>query len=528
MSSGKQLFDYQRADVLHLAQVRRGLLLNDMGMGKSPVTTSTLRVLSVSGEDVFPALIVCPNTMKGTWAKEWATWWPGIRTEVLDGGKNARLAAIDRVATGESQVLITNWESLRGHSKLASYGSTRLRPCIRCQPALAEGLTEQERSRSINSCERCPRELNAITWRSIVADEVHRAKDPTAKQARALWALATEDTTIRFALTGTPIADAPDDLWSALHFIDPVQWPVKTKFVDRWCQTVFNPFGGTTIIGLKPETKEEFFRITDPYVRRVPKELVLDQLPPKLFSTRYVDMQPKQKKAYDTMRDDMVTELEHEIGVTGRTVASSPMIQHLRLGQFASAYAELYTVMVRDPETGEMVPKVKVRLTEPSNKLDALDEILDEMGDKPVVVFAESRQLIELAATRLEKQHILFTTIVGGQTSEERTASIARFQNGKVRVMLATIKAGGTGITLTRADMLVFLNRSWSRIENAQAEDRVHRIGSEIHENVTIVDVITRGTVEEGQRDRLADKEARSDEFTRDREMMIKLLKGAS
>lgn len=526
--TGKQLFQFQQADVLHLAQIKRGLLLNSMGLGKSPVTVSALRVLSVAGEEVFPVLVVCPNSMKGTWVEEWATWWPGIRTEVLDGTKNARLAAIDRVATGESQVLIANWESLRGHSKLASFGSMRLRPCVRCQPAMAEGLTEQEIARSVNSCERCPRELNQNTWRSIVADEAHRAKNPAAKQTRALWALATEETEIRFALTGTPIADAPDDLWSALHFIDPVSWSVKTKYIDRWCRTVFDPFGGMTVVGLKPETKAEFFAITDPYVRRVPKEVVLDQLPPKLYAIRYVDMQPKQRKAYDTMRDDMVTELEHEIGETGRTVASTPMTQHLRLGQFASAYAELHTVMVRDPETREMVPKVKVRLTEPSNKLDALDEILEEMGDKPVVVFAQSRQLIELAAKRLEKQNILFTMIVGGQSSEERTASIARFQNGKVRVMLATIQAGGTGITLTRADMLVFLNRSWSRIENAQAEDRVHRIGSEIHENVTIVDVITRGTVEEGQRERLADKEARSDEFTRDREMMIKLLKGAS
>lgn len=523
---GKQLFEYQQADVLHLAQIRRGLLLNGMGMGKSPVTTSTLRVLSVTGENVFPSLIVCPNSMKGTWQREWATWWPGIRTEVLDGTKNARLDQIKRVETGESQVLIANWESLRGHSRLAGYGSMRLRACVICQPAMAEGMDEKEITRSANSCERCPRELNAITWRSIVADEVHRAKDPTAKQTRALWALATEETGIRFALTGTPIADAPDDLWAALHFIDPKQWPVKTKFVDRWCQTVYNPFGGVTVVGLKPETKDEFFRITDPYVRRVPKELVLSQLPPKLYSTRYVEMSPKQKKAYDTMRDDMVTELEHEIEETGRLVATSPMTQHLRLGQFASAYGELYTVKVKNPDTGQMEDKVKVRLTEPSNKLDALDEILDEMHGKPVAIFAQSRQLIELAAKRLEKQNILYTMLVGGQSSEERTASIARFQNGTVRVMLATIQAGGTGVTLTAASVLVFLNRTWSNIENTQAEDRVHRIGSEIHDNVTIVDIITRGTIEEKQREVLTEKQGRADEFTRDRETMLRLLKG--
>jgi SNF2 family DNA or RNA helicase len=226
------------------------------------------------------------------------------------------------------------------------------------------------------------------------------------------------------------------------------------------------------------------------------------------------------------MRDDMVTELQHEIGETGRTVASSPMIQHLRLGQFASAYAELYTEMVKDPETGEKKPKVKVRLTEPSNKLDALDEVLDEIRGKSVAVFAASRQLIELAAARFDKRpEVTYTKLVGGQSSEERTASIARFQNGKVQVMLATIQAGGTGVTLTKASVLVFLNRTWSNIENMQAEDRVYRIGSEVHDNVTIVDIITRGTVEEKQREILGDKQGRSDEFTRDREAMIKLLK---
>lgn len=507
--TGKQLFDFQQADVLHLAHVKHALLTNEMGLGKTPVSISTMRLLYLAGEIVFPTLVVVPSTMKGTWAREFGQWWPGVRVEVLEGGRQAKLKIIEKVRHGDVDVLVANWEALRHHSKLSKYGSIALRGCVECDKSL-RGDPEVEKKHPQRLCERCPRELNEIEWHSIIADESHRAKDPKAKMTRALLACRTDKTLVRLALTGTPIANAPDDLWSSLHFIDPDSWPTRTKYTERWCLLTYNPFGGMTIVGLKPETKDEFFAITDPHVRRMPKSLVLSQLPQKVYTTRYVDMQPKQRKAYEAMRDDMVAQIE-DAGGGDRLVAANPLTQLTRLSQFASAYAEL------DAEGN-------VHLTDPSNKIDALLEILEEIGDKPCVVFAQSRQLIELASKRLEKEKIPHGMVIGGQTSDERQANIDRFQRGEFRAILATVQAGGVGITLTRADTLVFLQRSWSNIDNHQAEDRVHRIGSEIHESITIVDIISQGTVEEGQRLALQAKEDRLQEIVRDSELMRKMI----
>jgi len=151
-------------------------------------------------------------------------------------------------------------------------------------------------------------------------------------------------------------------------------------------------------------------------------------------------------------------------------------------------------------------------------------ELLDEMGEEPLVVAAVSRQLIELAAERLAKLKIPHGLITGAQGSALRAQAVDDFQDGKTRVMLMTIGAGAEGITLTRADTMLFLQRDWSEIKNAQSEDRVHRIGSEIHSCVRIIDQITPGTVEERKVELLKVKQGRMEELVRDEQSLLKLL----
>lgn len=569
------LYPFQRAGVKWMDHTKRSILTDEMGTGKTVQTIrSMVAALRNSGINPFPALIVPPNSMKVTWVNEFNKWWPGVKCVYLDGGRQARLKAIESVKNGEAHVLIANWDALRHHSRLAPYGSIRLKRCVECDPSLRDlvnvaqldmekaqrelddydlgvekngldtndpgvidgrtplvELLAQEtdrykkefRKHQQKSCERCARELNEIKWTTIIPDEAHRMKDPKSKQTRALWALRTPETVIRHPLTGTPIADAPQDFWSLLHFIDPDAWPNRGKYIDRWCLTTFNPFGGTTIIGLKPETRDEFFQITDPYVRRMPKAVVLSQLPPKVYSTRYVEMTPKQAKAYQTMRDEMVTQLE-DAGYGDRLVAINPLTQMIRLSQFASSYAYLEEEMVHNPTTGLTEPKMVVHLSDPSNKVDALMDLAEELNGEPAGVFAQSRQLIELASKRMEKAGIPHVMIVGGQGAAERQVNIERFQRGEVPFVLATVGAGGVGITLTRGRTCVFLQRSWSMIENQQAEDRFHRIGSEIHESINIIDIVTPGTIEEYQREALEAKGDRAQELLRDEAFIRKIL----
>lgn len=485
------LFPFQRAGVRFLVSARQAILGDEMGTGKTVQIAVTLRELDesyrtaeASGFDgtivapsPFPCLIVAPKSVKRNWVRELEKWCPGINVIAPpSGAANLRKALAD-----EPDVVIVNYENTWRFSRLSGYGSMRL-----------------------SDAEKKEKDLNHVPWATVVVDEAHKIKDPKAKQTRAIWWLGHQPSvTYRYALTGTPIAKAPDDLWSVLHFISPDEFAAKTAYVDRYCLQTWNAWGGMEVVGIRPEMKAEFFGIVDSRMRRMPKDLVLPWLPPKVRSIREAEMTAKQRKAYEEMEDRMVA----EVADGDYTAAVTPLVARLRKMQFASAYAQL------DDEGN-------VRLSEPSNKVDELMDLLGELGDEPLVVFAQSRQLIELAAARLEKAHISYRLLVGGMSELQREASMSDFQEGRARVMLGTIAAAGEGVTLTRARHLVFLQRHDSMLGNKQAEDRIHRIGAEVHERVHIIDIVTPGTVELKQIENLHLKFARLQEIVRDRETL--------
>jgi SNF2 family DNA or RNA helicase len=500
----EDLYPFQRAGVQFLAYAKKALLCDEMGTGKTVQTIRTITELVRRGENPFPVLVVAPNNMTLTWKKEWEKWYPGVNAVVVKGSAAQRRAILEDTSP---HVFIINYESVRTHSRLAPYGSIRLKRCTNCDATLAD-IPANKPSR----CEHCPKELNEREWKTLIVDEAHRMKDPKAKQTRACWSLRTKTTEFIYALSGTAIANAPHDLWSALHLLSKEEWPSRSKYIDRYCLASWNVFGGMSVIGLREENKKEFFDIIDPRMRRMPKEAVLPQLPKKTYSERYVEMTAKQAKAYRQMEDGLIALLGDDSDA-GIAVAVNPLVQLTRMTQFASAYAEV------DDEG-------HVHLTAPSNKIDALMDLLEDMGNEPLVVFAQSRQLIDLAAHKLEAAKISFSMIVGGQTPDEREKAKDDFQNGHVRVVLCTIAAGGIGITLTRSSTACFLQRSWSMVDNSQAEDRVHRIGSEIHDKIEIVDIISVGTIEERQRITLASKSERLEEVMRDKDTLKRLLTG--
>lgn len=479
-----KLLDFQRSGVAFLVKGRRVLLADPPGTGKTAQLIRTLQVLQELGEDPFPALVVCPNSLKlSTWARELTTWAPEITTQVVDGNATQRRK---QLATG-AQVMIINWEAVRLHSRLAGYGTI--------------ALTEKEKE---------PKELNQLGFRTVICDEAHKAKDPTAAQTRAVWAVL-HDAEFRYLASGTPVANNIGDLWSLMHGIEETWFPAKTKYLDYFAETSLNSFGGFEVHGIRPDHRESFFKIIDPLMRRIPKEAALPHLPPVLpVQVRHTTMSVKQKKAYDEMERDMIAQLNDLL------VAPNPLSQLIRLSQFAAAHAEV-------AEDGQM------RLALPSSKVDDLVDLLEEMGDdEPLVVAAVSRQLIELAAERLKKLKISFGLITGAQSQYERDQAVQQFQNGQIRVVMLTLGAGAEGITLTRARHMLFMQESYSEVQNAQARDRVHRIGSERHDAIRIIKQITPGTVEERREELLATKQMRMEEVVRDRETLAKLLGAAA
>jgi|TARA_B110000977_G_scaffold29560_1_gene38490 SNF2 family DNA or RNA helicase len=505
----EDLFPHQKAGVAYLAAAKQALLADEPGLGKTAQAIRALKKLRDNGEEVFPILITCPNTLKSNWKREFERWWPELDVTIIKGSATKRRVLFEE----SSQVFIINWESLRSHSRLLGYGSIALARCTDC------GGHDSKISEA--RCEVHKRELNEIDFKSVVADEIHRSKDPKSKQTRALWA-ASGDAKIRFALTGTPIAKDVVDLWPILHWLKPEEWPSKTKWIDRYVNTMLNAFGGMMVLGLKPEKEAEFYSSINPRMRRMLKSIVLPWLPDVMNDRRDVEMNPKQLKAYRQMSENMIAMLEADGELNAATgeviVATDPLVQTTRLLQFANAYA---TVEVN--EAGQE----KVLLSEPSCKVDALmDDMKNgDFGDDSVAVCAVSRQLIEILSARMEKEGIKHGLITGAQSETERQQAVDDFQAGKVKWILFTAQAGGVGITLTTARRLVMLQRPWSLVDYKQALDRVHRIGSEIHDSILITDYVTEGSIEERVIDALDVKAENFEEIVKDKEQLKKMLR---
>lgn len=500
----EDLFPHQRAGVKFLSTAKRALLADEPGLGKTAQAIRAIKKIQDDGGDVFPALIVCPNTLKNNWKREFDKWWPGLKIQVIKGTATQRRKQFEEE---DVDVYVVNWESLRSHSRLAPYGSVALARCQECKGH--DPRTTEAR------CEVHERELNRIDFKAVVADEIHRSKDPKSKQTRALWA-ATGDADVRFALTGTPVANNVLDMWAILHWISPEDWPSKTRWIDRMVNTMLNAFGGMMVLGLKPHMEEEFHATVNPRMRRMLKARVLPWLPKMMFERRDVEMSAKQAKAYKDMRDNMIAELE---GDGSAVVAPSVLTQTLRLNQFASSFAET----VVDPVTGEE----KIILSEPSCKIDALmDDIKNgDFGDDSVAVTAVSSQLINLLSARLTKEGIAHGLITGAQDEDERTKAIDDFQSGRTKWILFTVQAGGVGVTLTTGRRLVMLQRPWSLVDYKQALDRIHRIGSEIHDSVIIMDYVTEGTIEERVIQVLQTKAENFEQIVHDKARLLDLLK---
>lgn len=548
-----QLYDFQTAGAEFMFTAHEGLLGDDLGMGK---TAQILAAIERAERDepgsALPALVICPNTVKTGWEKQIHKWKINANPYVVTGGAAGRRKIIDQARKDPRAVVITNIESVRLLSRLAPFGSIRLTRCRVCDPRHGqEAITPAK-------CEVHQKELNNFGFRTVILDEAHRCKDPSSKQTRACWAIAHHPTVnYRWALTGTPIANHVGDLWAIMHFLSPSEYPTKSRFVDRYGLQAWNAFGGMDIVGINPEHREEFYKILDARFRRTAKALVLRQLPRVVRMTRWVNMSAKQAHAYTELERRLITRLE-----SGEVlIAPNNLVNATRLLQLSSSYCDVEWVeqfivakhMCKCGKTSHGIHvnscpnfgsqrcwchatgqtqhdadcpqryNVVVTLTEPSPKLDAMMEDLESMGDKPVIIAAMSRQLIELAGKRLDKAKISHGYITGAVDEYTRQITIQRFRANQIRVVLMTIGAGGTGVDgLQHADTMICLQRSWSMIENVQVDGRVDRIGSEKHDSVTIIDYVTRGTIEETtQHPRLIEKYERLEEINRDRERLI-------
>lgn len=462
----------------------------------------------------LPAIVICPNSVKRHWAREAAKWLPQATPYVVEGAAAARRKVLKAALGDPTALVIVNIEAVRLFSRLAPYGSIRLKRCKECDRSYGDEKLTPAR------CDVHRKELNEFNFKTFILDEAHRVKDPKAQQTRAIWSVAHQHgTRYRWALTGTPIANHPGDLWSIMHTVAPEEFPVRGKFVDRFCLIAWNAFGGTDVVGIRPDTRDELFKLLDPRFRRMLKAVVLPQLPPKVREVRYAELSGAQLKTYNELAKTLMAKTEDgEL-----LVAKSNLSVQTRLMQLAAASVSIEKQDPDDPTTW------KWTLRDPSPKLDVFEEVVDELGlltvgydGPPVLVAAEHLQLIKLAAARLTKLGVRHALITGEVAEIDRERALDDLRARRIRALLFTNQAGGVGLDMSAANTMINIQRSWSLVAERQKEDRPHRPGAEIHDQILIIDIITRGTIEETVVERLNEKLARLDELTRDRAALLR------
>lgn len=486
---------YQKDAVDKLSDYNNVLIADEMGLGKTVTAVELDKVrrsqcdLAKARENGFDrnlkTLVVAPLTgVVDSWVSHFNTWNPDLSVVRINPKKRDQF--IESVWNDEADVFVCHWEGLR------------------LMPELADEI-----------------------WAHVIADEVHKAKNRKAKQTKALKSI--KRVKFKSGLTGTPMVNDPSELWSILHWLYNDKktqvgffgedakylssyWRFYNTFVDYF---VIQPYGYHKILGPKNESK--LMNMVEPfYIRREKKEALPD-LPDKVYSTYKVDLTANQQKQYNQMAREMIAWLD-----SGQPLVAPVVIAQLqRLQQFAIATPELSTV-THEEETEDTIKtwttsKVTA-LTKPSSKLDMLVEIISDTN-KQVVVFSQFTMMIELVYKELTDKGFNAVQLTGKTPQNKRTEIIRHFQSTAEgsqyydpelaktapQVFLANIKAGGTGIDLFASDTVIFLDRDWSPANNSQAEDRLHRSGQK--NSVQIIDIIAKGTVDLGRKQKL-DKKA--------------------
>ncbi len=328
--------------------------------------------------------------------------------------------------------------------------------------------------------------LTAAAWDLVVADEAQHVKNPQSSTARAL---RTIPSAARVALTGTPVENNLTELWAILDWATPGLLGSRGAFRKVWA--------GPIESGLEPTKARLFADLIGPFLlrRRKSDPGVAPELPAK-------------------------TETDHVLGLTREQVVLYEAFVRDTMERIARADEETRRGLVLALLTGlkqicnhpaQFLKQANPRLAGRSPKLDIVDELVATViaEDGAVLVFTQYVAMARLLATHLTRNGVAHQFLHGGTPVREREAMVARFQAGEVPVFLLSLRAGGTGLTLTRADHVIHLDRWWNPAVEEQATDRAYRIGQT--KPVQVHRLVTQGTIEERIAELLTRKRALAD-----------------
>ncbi len=429
-----ELRDYQRIGFGWLsflaANNLNGCLADDMGLGKTVQALAFLLALKEKKESRGASLVVAPVSTLQNWKAEAARFTPGLRTVVHHGNDRHRAAAAFKAV----DLVIVSYATLRVDQEL---------------------FQEHE-------------------WATLILDEAQSIKNPASQSFGVVKKLRSAH---RFTLTGTPLENSVIDLWAQVDFLEPGLLGSLQRFKRQFG---VRPGPGATGSPPDPE-RERLRRLVAPFILRRTKEVVEKSLPPKEEIQLFAEMGPRQKAAYDALRESFRRRISLALKTKGVAGSGALIFEGLlRLRQAACFPAQASPSL-------KGVPSAKLELL-----AGTLTEIIAE-GHR-VLVFSQFVQSLQSIAAAMDGSQVRYSYLDG--STRNRQDIIDEFQSDPgIPLFLLSLKAGGLGINLTAADYVVLFDPWWNPAVERQAVDRSHRIGQAKH--VFVYRLITRDSIEE-------------------------------
>jgi len=401
-----------------------GILADDMGLGK------TLQVISLLSSDrnSKPSIVVCPTSLVYNWKSEIERFSPNISALIISGTSSERCDLISSI--NDYDLILTSYDLVK--RDIEYYENYEFKYCI--------------------------------------LDEAQYIKNSSTQNAKAVKLLKSE---VRFALTGTPIENSLADLWSIFDFIMPGFLLSYSKFKDKY-----------EIPIVRNEDRDVLYRLNrqiQPFILRRLKKDVLKELPDKIETVTYAQMEAVQNKLYAAELMKLNKEFKNEIKENSYEKSQIKILSMLtRLRQICCDPALCF-----DNYDGG------------SAKLDLCMEIVKNSieNNHKVLIFSQFTSMLRIIENNLKLNNIEYFVLTGATKSAERLDLANKFNIDKTSVFLISLKAGGTGLNLTGADVVIHFDPWWNISAQNQATDRTHRIGQ--NNKVQVFKLITKNTIEE-------------------------------
>jgi SNF2 family DNA or RNA helicase len=433
------LRDYQKRGVAWLQYLEQlGLnpcLADDMGLGKTIQVITRLLTEREQTTELPPTLIIAPTSVLGNWRKEIQRFAPQLRTLVHQGAVREKDAPSFAATSQSHDVVLTSFALARLDTQL----------------------------------------LRSVKWHRVVVDEAQNIKNPQAAQTRAILKLAAPH---RLALTGTPVENRLRDLWAIFNFLNPGYLGKEAQFRKAFELPVQKRHDAAQSVTLK--------KLAEPFILRRVKtdQRIINDLPDKIEQKMYCPLTPEQASLYEAVVKDVSRQLDQAEGIQRKGLILSTL---MRLKQICNHPAQFL-------QDGSAFS------AERSYKLQRIGELAEELiaSGESALIFTQFTEI----GTALERYlshtwHYPTYYLHGGTSAARRDRLVTDFQDPESgpALFILSLRAGGVGLNLTRANHVFHFDRWWNPAVEDQATDRAFRIGQ--RKNVFVHKFVALGTLEE-------------------------------